>query len=84
MAATVTLDAAGRFVIPKALRDELGFLPGVPLEVRVVGGHLELSVAPLAVRVDQRGGVAVAVASPGALTSEAVEAARASLRRGGT
>jgi AbrB family looped-hinge helix DNA binding protein len=39
----VSIDNAGRVVVPKRLRDELGFLPGVPLEVDVVDGHLELS-----------------------------------------
>jgi AbrB family looped-hinge helix DNA binding protein len=39
----VSIDSAGRVVIPKPLREELGFSPEVPLEVEVVDGHLELS-----------------------------------------
>jgi AbrB family looped-hinge helix DNA binding protein len=39
----VSIDSAGRVVIPKPLRDELGFAPDVPLEAEVVDGHLELS-----------------------------------------
>jgi AbrB family looped-hinge helix DNA binding protein len=39
----VTIDRAGRVVVPKSLRDELGFSPEVPLEIEVVNGHLELS-----------------------------------------
>lgn len=39
----VTIDAAGRVVVPKPLRDELGLSPDTPLEIDVVDGHLELS-----------------------------------------
>jgi AbrB family looped-hinge helix DNA binding protein len=39
----VSIDSAGRVVIPKPLRDELGLSSGVPLEIDVVDGHLELS-----------------------------------------
>ena len=39
----VSIDSAGRVVIPKPIRDELGFAPEVPLEVEVVDGRLELS-----------------------------------------
>jgi AbrB family looped-hinge helix DNA binding protein len=39
----VPIDRAGRVVIPKPLRDELGFSPDSPLEAEVVDGRLELS-----------------------------------------
>jgi AbrB family looped-hinge helix DNA binding protein len=39
----VAIDRAGRVVIPKPLRDQLGFSAGTPLEADVVDGHLELS-----------------------------------------
>jgi AbrB family looped-hinge helix DNA binding protein len=39
----VTIDSAGRVVVPKQLRDELGLTPEVPLEIDVVDGHLEIS-----------------------------------------
>jgi AbrB family looped-hinge helix DNA binding protein len=39
----VTIDRAGRVVIPKPLRDQLGFSPETPLEAEVVDGRLELS-----------------------------------------
>jgi AbrB family looped-hinge helix DNA binding protein len=39
----VTIDGAGRVVVPKQLRDELGLTPQTPLEIDVVDGHLELS-----------------------------------------
>jgi AbrB family looped-hinge helix DNA binding protein len=40
----VSIDSAGRVVVPKPLRDELGFSPDVALEIEVVDGHLEISV----------------------------------------
>jgi AbrB family looped-hinge helix DNA binding protein len=39
----VSIDSAGRVVVPKPVRDELGFTPDTPLELEVVNGHLELS-----------------------------------------
>lgn len=39
----VSIDRAGRVVIPKSIRDELGFSPDSPLEAEVIDGRLELS-----------------------------------------
>jgi AbrB family looped-hinge helix DNA binding protein len=39
----VSIDRAGRVVIPKPLRDQLGFSPETGLEAEVVDGRLELS-----------------------------------------
>ena len=39
----VTIDAAGRIVVPKRLRDALGLTPGTRLDVDVLDGHIELS-----------------------------------------
>jgi AbrB family looped-hinge helix DNA binding protein len=39
----VTIDQAGRVVVPKRLRDELGFTPEIALEIEIVDGHLEIS-----------------------------------------
>lgn len=47
----MTIDGAGRIVIPKTLREELGFAAGVELEVEAVDGHLEIAV-PRRVRVE--------------------------------
>ena len=38
----VTIDRAGRIVVPKAMREELGLTPDTSLEIEVVEGHLEL------------------------------------------
>jgi AbrB family looped-hinge helix DNA binding protein len=47
-----TIDAAGRLVVPKSLRDELGFAPGMELELSAVNGWLEVRV-PSRVRVEE-------------------------------
>jgi AbrB family looped-hinge helix DNA binding protein len=41
----VAIDSAGRVVVPKPLRDQLGISPATPLEIEVVDGHLELSLS---------------------------------------
>jgi AbrB family looped-hinge helix DNA binding protein len=41
----VSIDRAGRVVIPKPMREELGFSPETPLEAEVVNGRLELSAS---------------------------------------
>lgn len=46
-----TIDGAGRLVVPKPLRDQLGFTPGTELDVAVVDGRLEIA-APSRVRVE--------------------------------
>ncbi len=46
-----TIDAAGRLVVPKGLRDELGFVAGTQLDLEAVDGRLEIAV-PCRVRVE--------------------------------
>src|SRR5579884_2496742 len=46
-----TIDQAGRIVVPKAIRKAVGLSPGTPLEIRVVGSHIELEPAPLPVQL---------------------------------
>jgi AbrB family looped-hinge helix DNA binding protein len=47
-----TIDVAGRIVVPKSLREELGFTPGSELEVEAVDGRLEIAF-PSRVRVQE-------------------------------
>ncbi|HEY4239922.1 MAG TPA: AbrB/MazE/SpoVT family DNA-binding domain-containing protein [Kofleriaceae bacterium] len=42
-----TIDTAGRVVIPKALRDELGFTPGSELLVYAEDGNLVIEPVPM-------------------------------------
>lgn len=55
------MDAAGRVVIPKALRQALGFRPGQILEARATDGRLELEIAATPMRLKKRGKGVVAV-----------------------
>ena len=67
-----TIDAAGRLVVPKALRDQLGFAPGLELELEAVDGRLEVAV-PSRVRVEEGPhGVRFSAQQPDVLTSEQV------------
>lgn len=57
-----TIDAAGRVVVPKALRERLGLEGGRVLEIREREGRLEIEPAPTAMTlVKRRGGARVAV-----------------------
>lgn len=77
-----SIDAAGRLVIPKPIREAAGLRPETPLEVRFRDGRVEIEPAPVEVRIEMRRGVAVAVpAGPvPAVTSEEVEAIRRGIR----
>ncbi|MBY0496380.1 MAG: AbrB/MazE/SpoVT family DNA-binding domain-containing protein [Cyanobacteria bacterium] len=72
---TITMDAAGRVVLPKAIRQRARLKPGSPLEVRVVDGRVELEPACAAATIEKRGWYAVAVLPPAtpALTQDIVD-----------
>jgi AbrB family looped-hinge helix DNA binding protein len=76
------MDAAGRLVLPKAVRDRARLTPGVPIEVRVVDGRVELEPACAKVNLENRGGVWVAapVERLPVLTQRQVEAALDTIR----
>jgi AbrB family looped-hinge helix DNA binding protein len=55
------MDAAGRIVIPRAIRSKLGVGPNTEFEVQTLGDVLELRPVPRAVRLERRGSLTVAV-----------------------
>ena len=57
---TTTMDQAGRLVLPKAARERAGLVAGMPLEVRVVDGRVEIEPAAARVAVEKKGGVWIA------------------------
>jgi bifunctional DNA-binding transcriptional regulator/antitoxin component of YhaV-PrlF toxin-antitoxin module len=57
----VAIDGVGRLVIPKALRDELGVDGPTDLELTASDGRLELTVADVPARVEERDGFPVIV-----------------------
>lgn len=57
----VALDAAGRIVVPKPLRQALGLKAGQVLEIRAGDGRLEIEIAPTPLQLKKRGKGVVAV-----------------------
>jgi AbrB family looped-hinge helix DNA binding protein len=78
-----TLDAAGRIVVPKALRQALGLKAGQALEIRAGDGRLEIEIAATPMELKRRGKGAVAVprASLPPLTAEQVRDTLERVRR---
>lgn len=81
---TITMDRAGRLVIPSEIRREAGIEPGAPLEIRLRDGVVEIQPKAMEVRLEQRGRFLVAVpvgAPPAPLTAATVERTRRQVRR---
>ncbi len=56
-----TIDAAGRIVVPLAIRRELGLRGGEEVEVTARDGTIEIEVAPTPMRLERQGAGPVAV-----------------------
>jgi AbrB family looped-hinge helix DNA binding protein len=78
-----TIDAAGRIVVPKALRVALGLKPGQALEIRAGDGRLEIEIAatPMQLRKRGKGMVAVPNEEQSPLTSDLVRETLERIRR---
>ena len=61
----VTVDRAGRIVVPKALRERLGLAPGSALEATVAGGHLIATpVGPEVILMEDNGRLVATTTTP--------------------
>ncbi len=58
-----TIDAAGRVVIPKAIRDRLGLKSGTPLRIEAIDGRVEIEAVCTEPHLEWRNGLLVAVAN---------------------
>ncbi len=76
----VTIDTAGRMVVPKSLRDELGITGAGEVEMTASDGRVEISVPDVDARVEQRGGLPV-IATDELAPTLTVEAARSAIDR---
>jgi AbrB family looped-hinge helix DNA binding protein len=75
------LDAAGRIVVPKPLREALGLRAGQTLEIRATDGRLEIEVAATPMKLRKRGNGPVAVARSGKIPTLTSEQVRDTLER---
>jgi AbrB family looped-hinge helix DNA binding protein len=78
-----TIDAAGRIVVPKSLRQALGLQPGQLLEIRAGDGRLEVEIVatPVTLRKVGKGIVAVPETELPPLTAEQVRETLERVRR---
>ncbi len=80
-----TIDAAGRIVVPKRLREQLSLDAGQELDVEVRDGRLEIEVPPTPMRLERRGKGVVAVPVSGSelpvLSPDEVRATLEQVRR---
>jgi len=78
-----TIDAAGRIVVPKSLRQVLGLMPGQCLEIWAGDGRLEIAIAPTPMLLKKRGNGLVAVPDTElpALTADQVRETLERIRR---
>ena len=56
-----TIDAGGRVVIPKQLRERFGLHRGRPIEIRERDGHIEIEPATTPMALVRRAGGSIAV-----------------------
>lgn len=78
-----TIDSAGRIVVPKRLREELGLTPGQQLELTAADGRLEIEPVATPMRLERKGGRLAAVTEQQmpVLTSELVRETLEKVRR---
>jgi AbrB family looped-hinge helix DNA binding protein len=78
---SVTIDSAGRLVVPKAIREEAELRPDLPLTIKCRDRHIEIEPTAQPVTRVKKGRVAVALATNVApLSAEAVRRTQHHLR----
>ena len=58
----VTVDQVGRILVPKALREQAGLVPGSVVDISLYGDGLHVSPGGRTARLERRDGKLVAVA----------------------
>lgn len=76
----VAIDAVGRLVIPKPLREELGVSGATEVELSAADGRLELTVPDVPARVEDRNGTPI-IATDEPMAPITVEDTRAAIDR---
>ncbi len=76
----VTVDQVGRILVPKALREQAGLVPGSVVDISLYGDGLHVSPGGRTARLERRGGKLVAVADT-VVTDEDVVRLVDSIRR---
>ncbi len=76
MTAMLTVDRAGRVVIPKRIREKMHLREGSRLRAELVGDRLEISPEPAEVQIEWRGKRRVIVGWEGFDAAKAVQEAR--------
>lgn len=76
MTAMLTVDRAGRVVIPKTIREKMHLRQGSRLRAELVGDRLEIRAEPAEVQIERRGKRRVIVGWEGFDAAQAVREAR--------
>lgn len=77
MSLTITLGKAGRLVVPKSIRDDLGLREGSRLKLEVQGGKIQAVPEPDAVRIEMKDGFPVIQGGPPLKRGDIVRALKA-------
>ena len=76
-----TIDAAGRLLLPKALRDALGLAPGSKVDISAYGGGVQVTPDGRTARLERDPRGRLVAQSDTVVTDEAMFAVIDSLRR---